>query len=353
MASSGTELVIVAIVFGIIAWIFVLLRCLVRFRIVKSFGWDDWLIVLSMILTTLCAALLAASVHYGSGRLHVEDMSMYQLTHALKYEIISQPFYVLSTLFIKLSVGILLLRIAADPIYRSIIWGSMGVMTVWSATTFIVILLQCRPLSIRWNPNWKPGDGGKCMNVTAFTNFGYAFSAMDIFFDWVFALIPIPMLRSLQMSMQIKISLILVLGLGAFASTTTLVRLQYLVAEKSADDFIFEIARPEIWTLLELNLGIAAACMATLRPLFRNFHVPGFSSGISKSRRRTDTQTAGQRSYGLSYVGQQGGNVKSSAASTRNFVKLGETNNSHTSQESIIEHNGIQKRVDVNIAFEA
>jgi hypothetical protein len=57
MADAGTELVIVSIAFTIIAWFFVLLRCLVRFKIVKSFGWDDWLMILSMAST---AAFLAA-----------------------------------------------------------------------------------------------------------------------------------------------------------------------------------------------------------------------------------------------------------------------------------------------------
>lgn len=91
--------------------------------------------------------------------------------------------------------------------------------------------------------------------------------------------------------------------------------------------------------------------MSTLRPLFKNWRIPGFSSGHSKARRRTGTQTAGQRSYGLSYVGPHGGNNQSSAASTRNFVKLGE-NHSHISQESIIDHDRIQKRVDVDVIYE-
>jgi hypothetical protein len=89
-------------------------------------------------------------------------------------------------------------------------------MIIWTVVTLVVVLLQCQPLSLSWNPNFIPGDGkGHCMDRTVFTNYGYAFSAMDIFFDWAFALIPIAMLRGLQLSLQVKISLFFVLGLGA------------------------------------------------------------------------------------------------------------------------------------------
>jgi hypothetical protein len=52
------------------------------------------------------------------------------------------------------------------------------------------------------------------MKPREIANVGYAFSAMDILFDWMFALLPVPMLWDIKMSLQIKLSLILVLGLG-------------------------------------------------------------------------------------------------------------------------------------------
>jgi hypothetical protein len=52
------------------------------------------------------------------------------------------------------------------------------------------------------------------MAATAIANAGYAFSAMDILFDWVFALLPVPMLWDVKISVQIKASLFLILGLG-------------------------------------------------------------------------------------------------------------------------------------------
>jgi len=49
MSDPGKQLVALCVAFGVIAWFFVFLRCFVRFKIVKSFGLDDWLMILSMV----------------------------------------------------------------------------------------------------------------------------------------------------------------------------------------------------------------------------------------------------------------------------------------------------------------
>jgi len=181
------------------------------------------------------------------------------------------------------------------------------------------------------------------MDRVIFTNLSYAFSAIDIFFDWAFALIPVPMLWGVQMSKPVKLSLLAVLGLGTFASTTTLVRFRYLVTLIHVKDVLFSTGRL-IWSLLGLSLAIAAACMATLRPLFRNLKLPGFSTGSRSNRIRQGAHTADQ--YDLSYLGQNG-RTQSTTVYTQRM------SDDHTSQESIIEHNGIQKRVDVEVIRDA
>jgi len=55
---------------------------------------------------------------------------------------------------------------------------------------------------------------GKCLKPETIANFGYAFSAMDILFDWLFALMPVPMLWDVKMTVQLKLSIFLILGLG-------------------------------------------------------------------------------------------------------------------------------------------
>ena len=47
----GMEVVVTAIVFTAIAGLFIILRCISRFLILKSPGVDDWLIILALILS--------------------------------------------------------------------------------------------------------------------------------------------------------------------------------------------------------------------------------------------------------------------------------------------------------------
>lgn len=49
--NRGPEVEAVAILFLILAWVFVALRCYVRIFMIKSFGTDDWLAVFALVST--------------------------------------------------------------------------------------------------------------------------------------------------------------------------------------------------------------------------------------------------------------------------------------------------------------
>lgn len=51
-------MLIVAVVFLILSWISFALRVYVRAILIRSFGWDDWLMLLTICLSTTCCSLL-------------------------------------------------------------------------------------------------------------------------------------------------------------------------------------------------------------------------------------------------------------------------------------------------------
>ncbi|KAK6596266.1 hypothetical protein ACHAP3_000374 [Botrytis cinerea] len=263
------------------------LRCYTRIFVSRTFGSDDYWILLGLVAYTVTSALSYLGVHYGIG-VHATQLTYDQLIGAAKYQVLVELCYILCTAIIKTSVGLLLLRITSvKTFYKYLIWISLVIIWIWSIVTFVISCVQCRPLKASWDPLTP----GVCLEPRIIANFAYAISAETIFFDWLFALLPIPMLWDIKMSLRLKFSIMFILGLGIVASIATIIRLKYLVAFLNVTDSLYSIAPVFVWSTIEIALGIVAASTATLRPLLRSWKILGFSSDGS-----SDTEPGGPRS---------------------------------------------------------
>jgi hypothetical protein len=87
----------------------------------------------------------------------------------------------------------------------------MVVFTFWTVPIFFFQIFQCKPVAAQWDlemPNsW-------CAPPESFVAGAYAFAVLTLLSDFFYALIPIPMIWSVQMSLQKKLSVIFVLSLG-------------------------------------------------------------------------------------------------------------------------------------------
>lgn len=114
-------------------------------------------------------------------------------------------------MFIKLSIGVFLLRLATQRRYRWTIWGSMGIIASMSSALFLWDVFQCKPVAAQWDytiPNYT------CASTAQVVDVAYALSVLSILSDWLYALLPIPMLWKATMTPQAKITVSVVLGLG-------------------------------------------------------------------------------------------------------------------------------------------
>jgi hypothetical protein len=110
-----------------------------------------------------------------------------------QWQIFGQLIYIIVSVFVKLSIAILLLRLSPSLSYRIIVWASASILTISNIAGFILILAHCIPFSYFWD-RYIPGHEGRCMPDEPLTNFGYFVLATTILVDWIFALLPIPML---------------------------------------------------------------------------------------------------------------------------------------------------------------
>ena len=136
------------------------------------------------------------------------------------------------------------------------------------------------------------------------------------------------------------------------ASTATIVRLKYLVAYNSPEDYLLNIAHIAIWSITESGLGLIAGSLATLRPLLR--YIP-FLSQSSTSRTPASGRKArpSQQSHKLHPIG----NNYKQGSFHHTIIEAGEpdweASSDSDSQKNIVsgtrkEANGITVMLDVH-----
>ncbi|KAI0869872.1 hypothetical protein GGS24DRAFT_477469 [Hypoxylon argillaceum] len=291
---SGTQTILTALIitFLILNYIGVCLRCFVRIRINNSFSYDDWAMVASLVgYSGMCGTLLAAQI-YGFGA--TIPQPWYDPIKAAQSMFSFQLFYVVAAYLCKLSVALVLFRIAGvdrNGLIRKVLIGAIIVVSIFSIATFLTLALQCRPVTL----NWGIGKG-ECVAPHVITDIAYAFSAADIASGWLFSTLPIVMLWNVQLSLRVKLSVIILLGFSFTSSIATLVRLKYVVdlgSLGSTDPGLpLRLLDSIIWSHLEIALAIFAASLAALRPLLKFISTRGDTT--AKSNGRSESRPIGR-----------------------------------------------------------
>jgi len=98
----------------------------------------------------------------------------------------------------------------------------------------------------------------------------YAAGGMNALTDWLFSLLPVTVIWSAAIPKSTKISAGCLLGLGSLASIASLIRLAYIPGIEARPTFLEHSVSIACWSIVEPGLGIVAASLATLRPLFRH-----------------------------------------------------------------------------------
>ncbi|KAL9089752.1 MAG: hypothetical protein Q9165_005546 [Trypethelium subeluteriae] len=190
---------------------------------------------------------------------------MHTLGDLLKYVLLIESFYILSMVFFKISLGTFLLRLVIRKWHTIFIYVFMTLSTVYGIVYFFFALFQCgNPTKILENKL-----AGRCQPASVQLGMGYTHVTVQALVDWAFATLPVVIMWNANMNRRTKFSVAFVLMLGAVGSTATLVRFKYEGGLVDDNDFFFAAANVAITCTIEAGLGITAASLATLRPLFK------------------------------------------------------------------------------------
>ncbi|KAG6023967.1 hypothetical protein E4U19_004021 [Claviceps sp. Clav32 group G5] len=273
--SNASSLIITCVAMLATSWLAVGIRTFTRVFLMKSYQADDILMLIAQTIFTVTCSIQFEGVQSGIGRHNASFTNEDDLVAAIMWQALGVAIYILNMMFIKLSIGVFLLRIATQKPYIWAIRIVLVIITLWSIGLFIWNLLQCTPIEKQWD--FRITDG-QCAGASEVLTAAYALSVMTIVTDWFFALIPIPMLWGVKMSTQAKTTVILILSLGIFASVATLIRFRFLTSIERTDDILFRATNASIWSLVEVGVAIIASSLATVRPLLRSLKIRGFVS---------------------------------------------------------------------------
>ncbi|KAH7020746.1 uncharacterized protein B0I36DRAFT_387602 [Microdochium trichocladiopsis] len=273
LESRSLEIRSVALAAWALALVAVVLRVCARAFIMKAFAADDWLMVAAMIAFTASTVTCVLATIEGSG-MHTAEVPPERIENALMWLYACYPSIAVTLATSKLSVGCYLLRITNKRVHRWIIFLALGATIVASSIFFFVTVLQCRPISFAWE---KISETGTCIDIDTIINIMYAYSALTLFTDIAFTLLPAWLVFHLQMSLKTKLALTLVLGMACLASTAVIIRFPHLRDFKDPDPlcrlanffFVGASSTISIWTQIEASLAITGGSFATLRPLYR------------------------------------------------------------------------------------
>ncbi|KAF2161772.1 hypothetical protein M409DRAFT_69573 [Zasmidium cellare ATCC 36951] len=267
--ASPTTVIGVVMTFTFIAAVAVALRLWTRFAISHQPGIDDLVVTLSLIFTSMV-------IRYGLGK-HQDSLSDHDSMYLLLWFFISIWNYYLGLGLAKLSIVLQCLRIFGNnKRFRISAYILGAVIAVFTAYTVFITIFLCQPTSHFWHPE-RPG---KCLNRLPIWFFNSSFSIAT---DIATAVLPLPVVNSLNLPKKQRRMLMAVFGLGGAVCAVSLIRFYALYAIAISKDPSWDNPLAALYANLEATVGIIASCLPTMKGIVSRFFPTLFStSGASR-----------------------------------------------------------------------
>ncbi|KAF4554224.1 Hypothetical protein D9617_5g071010 [Elsinoe fawcettii] len=250
---------IVALVFLVLPWIVTFLRLYVRIFMIKSFGWDDGLMVAAMCMFTVDAGLVMVIA------MQPKVLAFTSLQTLTIQILVSCNFYLATSILFKLSLAVFFLRFLQEPWQRRTIIGCTALYTILGLAFIILLNRQCGDPSNFFSNQVS----NHCGPWRILRPLNYTYATLNALTDWTFVLIPIFTIRTMNMPRRARVSASILLALGAVSSIVSVVRMKYIEG-LNVNVHLFPSPAIGVTSCIEMGLGMTAASAATLRPLFKS-----------------------------------------------------------------------------------
>ncbi|KAK8017770.1 hypothetical protein PG993_014096 [Apiospora rasikravindrae] len=240
----------------------VYLRLYTRAVILGIVGFDDWLCLAALTMIYAFGAIALNLVTKGLGR-HIGTLPKSEFSEYLKTFYVMIIFYNLSIASFKLCFLAQYYRIMNSKTMRTLIYAATAFVVIWTLSQIGLAVFQCDPIS----GFWEPGPDTKCLPIVPGW---YIAAAGNIMADILILLIPLPVIKGLNLPRGQKLALGAIFCLG-FLHNGEPGQTPSLPLSSPPPPHI--APRPltprtyQIWSMTEACTGIICVALPTLRPL--------------------------------------------------------------------------------------
>lgn len=179
--------------------------------------------------------------------------------------IASTACYILAQMSLKISLGFFFLRIfLTEKWKRTLVRIAVCLTTVCGMGYFFVVICTCASVSLLNTHRYA------CDIRETSVVIGMSWRALDVLTDFIFISLAGFAIWSSQIPRPAKISASALLFIGTLGGLCSCVRLGLAALEGTFTYTLRQAIEFLYWSNLEAGLGITAASLATLRPLFRS-----------------------------------------------------------------------------------
>ncbi|KAH7203641.1 hypothetical protein DER44DRAFT_811159 [Fusarium oxysporum] len=239
-----TKLCLIAWIFTGMAIITVMTKLFTTVFIFRRPGWDDLMIVFSLVGSIVASSLVQTSADLGLGRhtaaVASEPGGTQRMVKTKILQVVGYPFNIMAYSLPNAAILILIERLVGKTktISRRFLRVVVAIQIMLALASVIITFVQCRPTKMLWDHGFT------------------------VFTDLVLAIVPIHAFWKLQLKVQEKLEITFMLGLTFLSAIFTIIKATYLDTFNDRTD-------PCSHRVIEQNIVIMAASVPTLRPLLQ------------------------------------------------------------------------------------
>ncbi|EXJ87532.1 hypothetical protein A1O3_04492 [Capronia epimyces CBS 606.96] len=303
-----------------IALLTVILRLYVRIFMLKGVGADDYVMVAAAVCSVGVIICFSGEAAAGILGRHPALAAPADYSKFMHWRYFHSLIVMFGISLVKISIACFLRRFVPTKGYQRFLMGSIVFLVAFTLSCAGTLIFNCgATVSANWNFDLRTSGKAKCFSNNTFTNIGIFNSSINIATDVLFALLPVPVVWKLQTNLRTKVTLVTILGLGLFACVASIIKAVKQAGALKDPDWTFHDSF-FMWNNIEFHVGILAASLPSLRPLF--VKILGATQRLTSSGNRNPQNYGGYDADGLAY-GKGRSTVRNSRNPARQYYQFG------------------------------